>query len=85
MAKRPYEKEAAELRRSMHKAGFIISSVADISIELVLEKTKQQTVLAGVEVVADEDFLPGFFGRNSKLFSFCETFPTLAKSSIRYF
>ena len=61
MADRPFKTKAIELRKAAHSAGFLISSMVDISIELLLERTREQQVVAGVQVVANNDSLPGFF------------------------
>lgn len=49
-----------ELKRNMSAAGFVISSAAEESIDLLLERTTEQAIEVGTEIVRKGHYLPGF-------------------------
>ena len=60
MSKSSLEAKREELKRAMRAAGFKVSKAVDESIDLLLERTREQKVEAGTEITRSMDMRPGF-------------------------
>jgi hypothetical protein len=60
MSRSSLESKREELKRTMRAAGFKVSNAIDESIDLLLERTREQIVEAGTEITRSMDVRPGF-------------------------